>query len=361
MALKQPFAVKQVITNTELELKADSGEAFMVWDIFTYDPVSSYVTVKIEKTTVGYFRLKGVLGGHQVALRGRKTHSHHIYTAADTPGAPFGQIFPIRGAQDLVSKKGLVTSGDNLDDDVHVKDAVRFNWPIRNETLLGWLRQKGLWTGFPVAEGETFRLEGAKNPNGRQVITYGIYEPGDISPEMENGSKSMEYLFINYANCGGSISSSGDHLFSTSANPAEFPDFPFGKVCPAKHEIDILGILGSPFAPKENDGTHYSYTRFLKLLKGREILFDEDRNGIIFEVRSLDLGNRIDEFADGISLIGNKSEYDDNDPLMFDPPLTFIPGDELNMYVTLVSEGDGQDIDIYEHEIALIEKVRRLA
>jgi len=240
------------------------------------------------------------------------------------------------------------------------KDATRQALGPRTETLLGLLKRMGLWTGFPVAEGETFRIEGGKNPNGRQVVLYQIFDAEDQKSEMPNGSRAKEYLLINYGNCGGSIQATADNLYTTSKNPAEFPAFPFGKTCPSKYEIEIHGICGSPFAPRLNSNANNTYTRYLKLLKDREVLFDEDRNGILFEQRNLDLGDRRHGIAEGISMIGNYTEFDEQLPLFFDPPVKFLAGDELGIYVTLAVTGTGQAIDIYQHEIALIEKVRRV-
>jgi len=360
MAVKQPFAIKTVLGNTDLELKADPGEAFRVWDIWTYDPVDNYVTARIEKTTVGYFRTRSDLGGHQVGLRGRQPHTHSIRTDGGSFIAGTG-YYPILLGDNITSNFMLATrdiaAPGTMSD---AKDSTRaWNGP-RLDTLLGLLKAKGIWTGFPVAEGETFRLSGAKNPNGRQVLLYEILEPGDIKPDDPNGSRSKEFMFVNYGNCGASITTNGDHIFTTSQNPAEFPDFPFGKVVPAKHEVSLLAICASPFASRLNDNTNYTYTQFLKLIKDREVLFDEDRNGILFEQRNLDLGGRRHGIAEGISLIGNYSEYDKQLPLFFDPALKFQAGDELGIYVTLISAGTGQAIDIYQHEIALVMQVKRI-
>lgn len=360
MPLRQPWAIKTVLGDTDLELKADPGEAFRVLDVLTYDPVADYVTVQIEKTSVGYFRTRSPLGGHQVGLRGRQAHTHQIRTDGGSFIAATG-CYPILLGDNVTSNFMLATKDVSAPGTMSdAKDATRENSGPRLDTLLGLLRKMGKWAGWPVAEGETFRLSGAKNPNGRQVVIYEIWDPADIKNDAPNGSRSNEYLFVNYGNCGASISSNGDHLYTTSKNPAEFPDFPFGGVVPAKHQIDILGICGSTFAPKENSNANHSYTRFLKLIKDREVLFDEDRNGILFEQRNLDLGGRRDGIADGISLIGNYSEIDKQLPLFFDPPITSLAGDELGLYLTLVSLGTGQDITIYEHEIALIETVKRV-
>jgi len=360
MALKQPWAIKTVLGDTDLELKADPGEAFKVLDVFTYDPVADYLTVRIEKTTVGYFRIRSDLGGHQVGLRGRQSHTHQIRTNPGSYVSPAGH-FPIVLGDNVTSTFLLgTTAAPDPTQMSDAKDATRENKGPRLDTLLSLLKKMGIWTGWPVAEGETFRLSGGKNPNARQVVIYEIWEPGDIKADDLNGSRSKEYLLVNYGNCGSTIKTTGDHLYTTSKNPAEFPDFPFGGVVPAKYEIEILGICGSTFAPKANENANYSYTQFLKLIKDREILFDEDRNGILFEQRNLDLGGRRDGIADGISLIGNYSEIDKQPPLFFDPPLKFVAGEELGVYITLAALGTGQDITIYQHEIALIERVKRV-
>jgi hypothetical protein len=360
MALKQPFAVKQVLGNTDLELTAKPGESLLIWDILSYDPALDYITVKIDKTSVGYFRVRSDLGAHQFSPRGRRTHTHQIRTDAGSFVAAAGH-YPIVLGDNITSGFLLgTTDAAALGTMSDAKDAVRQALGARTETLLSFLKRKGLWTGWPVAEGETFLIEGGKNTNGRQIVIYQIFDGGDMKPEMPNGSRAKEYILINYGNCGGSIQATVDNIFSTSKNPAEFPDFPFGKTCPSKYEVDILGVAGSPFAPRLNDNTDYSFTRYLKLIKDREVLFDEDRMGILFEQRNLDLGGRRHGIAEGISLIGNNSEFDGQEPLMFDPPLHFTPGDELGVYVSLCVGGAGQAISIYQHEIALIERIKRV-
>ena len=230
----------------------------------------------------------------------------------------------------------------------------------RNPTILKYLGDIGIFKGFPVAEGEMFTLSGMEGANSITVIIYELWDPEDISPEMENGSRSMEYVFLNYGNTGENIEAAGDALYDNSVSPAEFPAFPFGKVVPAKHEIDLLGILGSPRAPGENDGTDYLYTKYIKLIKDREVLFDEDRNGLLFLQRSPNVESNIDQTAEGFSLIGNLSEYDNNPPFMFPEGLKMVPGDELNIYLTTEGDGSYQTLEPAEQEIALIERVRRI-
>lgn len=360
MGLLQPFMVKNVLGDSDLTIEAGPGESLLIKDILTHYCLSDYATITIDKTTVGYFRQSGTLGAHIFRLAAWNRHSHGITANLDQGAAPTN-YYPIRNARGEETNYRLgATPAGEISGNYRVNEAVQLVTGGRVETLLQYLTRKGIWLGYPVAEGETLKITGVGKANAKQILVYELHEAGDFTPETENGSRSKSYIFLNYGDCGAAINTNGDSLYTTSRSPAEFPSFPFGAVVPAKHEIEIIGICASPIAVKENDDTNYIYTRYLKMVKDREVLFDEDRNGIIFENRQLDLTGRVDSVAQGFSLIGNKSEYDLNDPLMFDPPLKFVAGDELNIYVTTVAAGTGQDISQAAHEICLIERVTRL-
>ena len=360
MPLKEPWLIKTVLGATKPQLKADSGEAFMVKNIMVDDPTGNYITVKIEKTTVGYFRVGGCLGSHLYFRFGRSAHSHSIKVEG-SQAAGVWQHRKIIDDVDVHRLYGISVHPDVGTDVTTCARALQWSGFNLNETLLSYLGKLGIFKGFPIAEGETMTIEGMEHgANSITLIEYELWEPGDIKPEMENGSKAKEYFFIGYGNTGGNIAAAGDHLYDTPATPAEFPDFPFGKVVPAKYEIDILGLLGSPFAPGENTDTDWIRTKFLKLVKDREVLFDEDRNGILLWARTEKADGAQNEIAEGFSLIGNYSHVDNNPPLMFATPLTFISGDELNIYLTCEKLGTAPNIDIYEQEIAPIMKVRRV-
>ena len=360
MALKQPFAIKTILGDTDLELVAGPGESFLIKDIATHYCDETYCTVRIDKTTVGFFRQGGPFGAHIFRKAAWNRHSHGITLNIDQPISETDQ-YKVRNVVGENTQLGMAAkTGNSVSGNYRFNEAVQNVTGPRMETLIQYLIKLGLWKGFPVAEGESIKITGVARSNAKQVLIYEIHDAGDITPAMENGSKSDVYVFLNYGNCGASINTNGDSLYDVSASPAEFPAFPFGQVCPAKHQIELLGICASPFAPKENDDTNYIYTQFMKLVRGRTVLFDEDRQGIIFENRQNSLTHRTDSISQGFSYIGNKSEYDLNDPFMFDPPLLFMPGDELSIYVSTVAAGTGQNITTTEHEICLIERVTKI-
>lgn len=357
MAMKQPFMLKTVIGNTAFELKADPGESFLVKNISVVSPASSYASIKIDRTLVGYLRCGGALGSHINLHSGRAKHAHDITLAA---GAAITATNHQQISNAGATATGLYFANSGTTDgsptramDLAASSAQQL------DTILSLLFKAGIFTGYPVGEGQSFIIEDIKDSDSIVLVEYEIHDAGDFGPADPNGSEAPEYLFINYGNCGASIQATADNLYSTSKNPAEFPDFPFGKVVPANFEIDLLGILGSTFAPKENDGTDYSYTKYLKLVKDRTTLFDDDRNGILFIGRSATALGNCDMIAEGFSPIGNYSDEDSKPPFMFPAPLTFLSGDELNVYVTLEIGVGGQALTIIEHEIAFISKVRR--
>jgi len=359
MALKQPFAVKTVIGTGAVELKADTGEAFLIKDILTRSAGSNYITCRIEKSTVGYFRMKGPYGSHQEFRRGHAQHSHTI-RIDDGSGVVVDHHARIRDTANT-NRSLLIGKVDAPTGDVYDEvQALMWSGHHHNQTLLAFLGEKGIFAGFPVAEGQTFTITGMGGSNSITMIVYEVYDPEDITAEQENGSLSTEYFFLNYGTTGAAITSPGDDLYDTPVSPAEFPDFPYGKVVPAKYEIDILGICGSPRCPGANNGTNWIYTKYIKFVKEREVLFDEDRNGLLFMHPSTNVDSNIDQTAEGFTLIGNFSAYDNNPPLMFPAPLTFQPGDELNIYLTTQGDGTYQTLAADTQEITLIEKVRRL-
>ncbi|MQY77894.1 MAG: hypothetical protein GH151_01665, partial [Bacteroidetes bacterium] len=169
---------KTQLGNTDLELEAKTGQGLIIKNIMIFDPTLNYITVTISKTTVGYFRVAGVLGNHL---------SFHVGRAVPTPF--------------------LSTPGN-----------------INQTTLLKYLFNLGLFKGYPVASGEKFLITGAKKATSVQCVEFEIWDAEDITPEMENGSKATSYLYVNYGRSAATINVTTDVILNTANNPAEFPD-----------------------------------------------------------------------------------------------------------------------------------------
>ena len=299
MALKESFMVYTVEGDEDLQITAKSGESLLIKDVYVYNPAENYATLRVEKTTVGYFRVNGTLGNHL-----------GFYPSDST-----------------------------------------------KKTILGYLAEKGIFKGFPVAEGETFTIDGVAQTGAIQTIVYEKYDAGDITSEMENGSKADSYIFINYGRP--SSVDDGDNLYDTTVCPAEFPDFPFGAVVPSGHDMILYGLLFSDIGKTSASASNKQITKYLKFIKDREVLFDEARKGItcIGSAPASD-GTTI---GGGQSLVGNYSDVDRREPFMFPAERVYHAGDELNVYITTDVTAGSANLSTSEVELGMIFKVTKVA
>ena len=303
MALRIANMVKNGAGKTTLELKADVGESILVKDIFVKSVADKYLLVKIDRVTVGSFRVDD-------ADLGNVLH----YPPADS----------------------------------------------EKKTILGYLFEKGIFTGFPIAEGQTLELSDLGTTAIYATILYDLYDAGDQLATMPNGSEAREYLFLNYGNTGAALNTKDDHLYDTQVSPTEFPAFPWGKVVPADTEIDIIGILASERGADDGSvAANYIHTTYYKMVRGREVLFDEDRSGIYAQGATVATGGTF-EPENGQGIMGEYSDLAKRLPYLFPEPLTFASGAELNIYVTTEVAGTPGTLELAEQEICLIEKVRRV-
>lgn len=284
--LRQANCVKREATGTAFALQADDGESFLIRNIIIGPTAATgYPVLRVDRKTVGSYRA---------------------------------------GAQ------GLSHLG-------HTDDTF---FPMN---LMEWLMSKGINMAIPVAEGQTFTID-RPDKTGDVTAVYDMYDAGDIRADMINGSDAKEYNFIQYMTAAAALASDGDHRLSVSLSPGEFPDFPCGDVVPARHTIEILGIAGAPFS-EAGAGSGAITTDYLKLIKDRETLFDEDRNGIPFfgEVTAeTDVQYLTDMslIGDCVSIATGLSNPSYGVPLLFEPPLHFESGEELlvDLHVTWTTD-----------------------
>ncbi len=278
--LLQANKVKRITASGGGDLSAVAGRSLLVRAIYCIASASdTYLTIRVDRVTVAIYRVKGRAGNH---------------------------LSPM-----LV---GYVS-----------------------QNMMSFLQSRGINVTIPIAEGQTLNVARYAQ-TGNVIIVYDEYDAGDIRADMPNGSASKEYVFMQYMSTSETPTASQDILLDTSLSPAEFPDFPAGKVVPANHEITLLGIAAHPFTTGDT-GPNAWGTSFVKLLKEREVLFDDDRNGIPFDGQ--DSGATADAYMCNFSLIGpgtpvllDSAVQVIGDPLLFDPPIVFTEGAELNIYLT---------------------------
>lgn len=359
MALKEALMLKQVFGNTDFGLEANTGQSLLVKDIKIYNPVGNYASLYIDKTTVGYFRVGGNLGSHLPLPIGSLKHSHNLILANEQTAETI-KTYDVTNALGADSALNYNTVTAAAGTKSKVLQYGNTSLKGRN-TLLGLLRSLGLFAGYPIEQGQKLTITGVKQANCLVLVEYEVHDAGDKKRTDVNGSEAIEYLFVNYGQIAAAAITGGDQLYSKQQNPGEFPDFPFAKDVPAKTEIDLLGILFSDVVDDRGSADDMA-TAYVKLVKERTVLFDEDKNGI-FTRGIIGTTDAAAQIAMGLSLIGNYSDIDGKKPLLFDPPLVFGSGEELSLYVTTIA-GASRSVSTLaaaDLEIGLIERVRRVA
>jgi len=357
MPIKQPLAVKNIIGNINPTLQADPGEAFLIKDIRIQNPATNWATLKTEKTTVGYFRVGGPLGNHLPFPMRRNKPSFGFSLQALTIATPeYNEVLDAAGNQ---TGQAFAAETDLSSPATISRMTAPENIERPGKTVLQYLAEKGLFTGYPVAEGETFIIEGVHQAGSVVQIIYEIHTPDDITPELQNGSRSKSYQFMNYGDTGATVSSATSTLYDNPVNPAEFPAFPFGKVVPAKLKASIHAIFASDVCIFGASTSNYTQTQYLKLIKDRETLFDEDRLGLLLYAPTTPAVANLTLIGEGFSNCHNLSDIDGQEPLIFQPALEYDQGDELNIYLATAIGGTGANLTTDLHQIAIWQTIAR--
>lgn len=357
MALREHNNIKIFRGNVDAEFQADEDESFLIKDIFVYNPASDYVTLKIGRTTVGYFRVGTELGSHLAFGCGSPRHAHDWVTGSTAVGdeTEFVGLENAAGAEVGTQMIGNIA----VDTTLYRVGSFNAAYTPAHRTLLRYLMDAGIFAGYPIPNSRKFTLEGAAQAEAVVMLVYDWYDAGDITPDMQNGEESNTLIWVNYGNSGGNINADGFSTLDTPENPAEFWDFPFGDLAPDRVTSRIHGILASDFAPGENDGTDDITTEYLRLKDERKTLFDVDDNGFLMYNPDYQTAVGTDRVAEGLSMSGNLSDRDTRPPLMFPEPLEFTGSEQLLVQLGTEQHGSGQNISTDEQTVGfIVEQVR---
>lgn len=352
MAIKSKKNFKVVRGAADLALQANTGESLLIRDVKIYSAAISYANFIIGKTSVGYYRVGGLLGNHLHFHPGRSEHSHNITTEDNfaSNGSTLGYL--------RLNAGGELTAiwMEDVDRDTTYYRAMNVarDSDSKQKTLLAYLGELGIFRGFPVAEGETFTVDLITGANDVKMVEYEIHDAGDITNVMENGSKAESYMYVNYGGTGAVLQAVAETVLGVTNNPAEYPNFPFGEDVPSGKKMEVLGVLASDVAPAGNAAALCTYTDYLKFMRGRVVLFDEDHNGLLYYAYFPDDIGGMNMIAEGFAVGGNFTQCDRKEPLMFDPPLTFTEGEDLMIAWHVVHAGAGVAISEELQEVGII-------
>lgn len=354
MAIKSRRNFKVEMGIADLTLSANTGESIMIRDVKIFEPTAVYANFLIQRTAVGFYRVASLLGNHLHFHPGRAAHSHNWnFGTAEAAMGDAGAFIENAGEVDTVvalTQAVADTDYERVPQMTHTPSSFK-------ETLLAYLGNKGHFKGFPVEEGETFTIELCTGATAVKMVEYDIYDAGDITNVMENGSKSSTFMYINYGDTGAVLQATADTVIGQTNNPTEYPNFPFGGLVPAGNKMELIGILASDVAPALNTATPYTYTQYLKFMKGREVLFDEDHNGLLYCAPDLTPAGAVNMIGEYYAVGGNFTQCDIKQPHMFDPPVVFNEGEELSVAWHVVFDGVGVAITEELQEVGLILRI----
>jgi len=354
MAIKSRRNFKVQLAAPDLTLTANTGESILIKDVKIYEPTAVYANFLIQRTAVGFYRVAGLLGNHLHFHPGRAAHSHDFSCGTVTAAhSGAGAVLENAGLVDTV----LAIDAAAADTDYERVPLMTHTPSSYKQTLLGYLGDKGIFKGFPVAEGETFTIELCTDATSVKMVEYDIYDAGDITSEMENGSKANSFMYVNYGDTGAVLQIVTDTVLGQTNNPTEYPNFPFGGLVPSGYKMELIGILASDIGPALNTATPYTYTQYLKFMKGREVLFDEDHNGLLYYQPDTTPPGAVNLIGEGFAVGGNFTQCDIKQPHMFDPPVVFNEGEELSVAWHVIFDGVGIAISQQLQEVGLILRI----
>jgi len=357
MPIKSRRNFKVQLAAPDLTLTANTGESILIKDVKIFEPAAIYANFLIQRTAVGFYRVAGLLGNHLHFHPGRAAHSHDWYCGTVTAAhSGAGALIENAGEVDTVIALDAAATGVNYERVPHMTHTPS----SFKETLLGYLGTKGIFKGFPVAEGETFTIELCTDATAVKMVEYDIYDAGDITNIMENGSKADSFMYVNYGDTGAVLQIVADTVLGQTNNPTEYPNFPFGGLVPSGYKMELIGILASDIAPALNTATPYTYTQYLKFMKGREVLFDEDHNGLLYYNPDTTPAGAVNMIGEGFAVGGNFTQCDIKQPHIFDPPVVFNEGEELSVAWHVAFDGAGIAISQQLQEVGLILRISKM-
>jgi len=213
------------------------------------------------------------------------------------------------------------------------------------------LYNMGYWPSIPVASGQQLDVT---NPTGSGAVevVYDIYERGDVQASQPNGTQSSRNrIFQTISNS--TAGSKGDtRQLDQSDLDSIFPAFPGGDVVPARHRVELLGLFGAPLSLGDS-ADNVEHSDRIRFIREREDLFDQDLNGFLF------VGDQ-NYIVNTVLYAANQGRLDvprgigDAPLIWFPDPITFEPGEELNVEMTFTSGSGSGSISAGDAKLGLI-------
>ncbi len=297
--LKRVGMVQKSIGTATLSLTMEAGQSCRVRDIFWHDPDNAAEDLKVKVD--------------------RKTLLH----------------FSVPATWHLLSSNHQGTIGSMMEE----------------------FKKFGLFPEIPVAEGQVLTITGA-TANDFLELVYDLYEAGDIKSTDFNGTDSADYRMFQVISNSIAPTETGDEPLDASDLDPVFIDFPADKVVPPNTRILLRGLFGSPVS--KGDGANQDqYSSHIKFLKDREDIFDKDLTGFLYRGDvSHTAASTI--YAADASRLDKPIALNPARVIVFDDPIVFEAGAELNVLATIVETTGAADIAIGGIKLGMILDIHRV-
>jgi hypothetical protein len=226
------------------------------------------------------------------------------------------------------------------------------------DSLPRYLFTKGVWPGYPVAEGQSVTLTNTVGANFSGMLVVDEYDASDIRRDMVNGSDASEMIYVCYGSTGAGINAAGEYQYSSAFMPTGFVTFPFGSTVPAGYQANVLALM---FSGRVLNGATSGYTTSLtgyKFMSQRQVLFAKDRTYIPCNMTNPGV---VSTFYIGFdtSPSGDYTNVSYKHPWFFDTPLVFNEGEDLTIYGEVIVAGTPPSLSTSQQIIAAIINMKK--
>jgi hypothetical protein len=226
------------------------------------------------------------------------------------------------------------------------------------DSLPRYLFKRGVWPGYPVADGQSITLTNTVGSNCNGMLVVDEYDASDIRRDMTNGSDASEMVYVCYGSTGASISAAGEYQYTSASMPTGFVTFPFGATVPAGYQANVLALM---FSGRVLNGSTGGWTTSLvgyKFMSQRQVLFAKDRTYIPCNFTN---PGTTSTFYIGFdtSPSGDYTNVSYKEPWIFDSPLVFNEGEDLTIYGEVIVAGTPPALTTSQQLIAAIINMKK--
>ena len=224
MAVMYPLREKWAASATSITITPPAGRALLIHDVEVVAATAGWATLKSGLVTVGFFEIGPLV-------------RNHLQPSWVSGGYP---------------------------------------------SLLKQAKEKGLFIGYPVVEGDSFVVSTSVTATYIRVL-YEEVEAGDIKGTEQDGKAADERFTVFYGTNSADISAATYAALDKSLMPSEFKAWPFELDVPPGYKITIFGLVFLEVERNSYTGSVDTYIRTsrVRVKINREALWHPDEDGFL--------------------------------------------------------------------------------